>query len=398
LWALMPQRWPNISILCFLPLLLATLGWEKKSFRLWITLVAIAAIFVFRIRDFFPYYTLWFITCVIIFVGLLSSSNTDGKQIAFRNHLLSIVIFLVPVMCVSSFIFLVYYEGPYWFWGNIGFGVCAGITALFLGRNLDDNTVANRWFIYSSILFSLSGFSVLIAFFIFSYEPFNSILVVSAILLVFFGVVMFLYRKRLVSSGTNFLCLAGKRVNDISLGMAPILSMKFGRQKLIHYSAISFVLMGCLYLLIGQTNGIPWKRLEFFDDRTNNVFWEEIQNREGILLTGPAIMFVQLRTRRPVLLDTGTLLWLPYLLEAGPAVESILSEVYDIDYFNPPDGRKSGGLHPHWGKEKWLHRTRKDWFELKERFDIMDVLVHDDWILDLPTVTTGQGYVLYTIP
>ena len=52
---LMPQRWLNLSILCFLPVLIGALSWRKYSDAGWSMLLMIAVVVFFRYefgRDF----------------------------------------------------------------------------------------------------------------------------------------------------------------------------------------------------------------------------------------------------------------------------------------------------------------------------------------------------------
>ena len=67
-------------------------------------------------------------------------------------------------------------------------------------------------------------------------------------------------------------------------------------------------------------------------DRTNDPFLAEVAaDRTGLIATGGSLRLVQLRTRRPVLLDGGSLDTLPYAPEGGPAMDRILRDVYWSD-------------------------------------------------------------------
>ena len=134
-------------------------------------------------------------------------------------------------------------------------------------------------------------------------------------------------------------------------------------------------------------------------DRTNDAFFREVAVRPGMLLTCSNLHYIQLRTRRPVLLDGYALDYLPYLPEVGPQMEEIIREVHGIDFFRPPENTKhKGGLTREAGKELWQTRSAADWVEIRKRFDVTDVLTFADWKLKLPEAARSGEYVLYAIP
>lgn len=119
---------------------------------------------------------------------------------------------------------------------------------------------------------------------------------------------------------------------------------------------------------------------------------------QGTLVTGSDIKFIQMRTRRPVLLNGEGLDSLPYFPETGPEMARILREVYGVDFFNPPAemGRR-GGLAKQTGRALWERRTPAEWRTLAERFDVHQVLTYGDWLLQLPASARSAEYTLYEI-
>ena len=83
-----------------------------------------------------------------------------------------------------------------------------------------------------------------------------------------------------------------------------------------------------------------------FSDRTNDVFFADVASHPGVLLVAGDLHLIQLRTRRPVLLDTGALDTVMYSLETGGSMQRILREVYGLDLFNPPPGAVGAGRIP----------------------------------------------------
>jgi len=130
----------------------------------------------------------------------------------------------------------------------------------------------------------------------------------------------------------------------------------------------------------------------------DEAFFTEISKREGMLLTSSYMKHVQLRTRRPILLDGGSLDYLPYASEVGPKMNHILKQVYGVDIFNPPeDTWRSGGLSRESGKDLWESRTQEQWIILSRQFGFTDILTWSDWRLQLPVVIRNSNFILYSI-
>jgi hypothetical protein len=140
-------------------------------------------------------------------------------------------------------------------------------------------------------------------------------------------------------------------------------------------------------------------RALFFRDRTHDPVFAAAAAGEGLLLTGGALHLIQLRTRRPVLLDGGGLDGLAYALEAGPAMNRILRDVYAVDLLNPPEeGRWTGSIPPATNRRAWERYSRQKWHEIRRTYNVTQVLTQDDWVLDLPVLAQTQDLRLYQIP
>jgi hypothetical protein len=142
--------------------------------------------------------------------------------------------------------------------------------------------------------------------------------------------------------------------------------------------------------------GADWQRLR---DWTNDPVLARAARGQGLLLVGPGLGTVQLRTRRPLLLDPGAMDMLPYVLQAGPAVEEILREVYGIEFFHPPGQALAGGVLPDEPvRELFARRTPDEWRAIRARFGVSEVLVQPEWKLRLPALARGDDYALYALP
>ena len=141
------------------------------------------------------------------------------------------------------------------------------------------------------------------------------------------------------------------------------------------------------------------RRADIFRDRTNDPVFAAAAAGEGPLLTAGELFLIQARTRRPVLLDGGTLDTLPYALEQGPPMDRILKDVYGVDLFNPPPEARGGGRVPHeFSRRVWEAYTSEKWREIASTYNVSHVLAPADWMVSLPRFSGSSGLALYTVP
>lgn len=122
---------------------------------------------------------------------------------------------------------------------------------------------------------------------------------------------------------------------------------------------------------------------------------------QGMLIGGPSMELVQLRTGRPVLLNTGGLDQLPFVPSSGPEMNRVLKGVYGIDLLDPPEDIKRhrpGALLPNSSRQLWESRSSEEWQVIRSEFGATEVLASADWELDLPVVVRNGRYALYRIP
>ena len=136
-----------------------------------------------------------------------------------------------------------------------------------------------------------------------------------------------------------------------------------------------------------------------FTDRTNEPLYMLAAQESGVLLTGGGLHLLQLRTRRPVLIDGGGLDGLPYALEAAAETERVLRDVYAIDFFDPPEeARGSGTLPRNANRAAWEQFTPEKWSDIKRMYNVTQVMTFADWTLKLPVVAQNRELRLYGIP
>jgi hypothetical protein len=134
-------------------------------------------------------------------------------------------------------------------------------------------------------------------------------------------------------------------------------------------------------------------------DRTNDFVFQSISRGKGLLLTGGDLHMIQLRTRRPVLLDGGGLDGLPYAIEAAPEMERILRDAYSIDLLNPPDeARYRGSIPNQFNRNAWEMYSLERWQLIAREYGVTQVLTPEYWNLKLPVAAQNRTVTVYDIP
>jgi hypothetical protein len=135
-------------------------------------------------------------------------------------------------------------------------------------------------------------------------------------------------------------------------------------------------------------------------DRTNDALFAKVAaERDGQLLTSGTTQFVQLRSRRPVVLDGGALDMLAYSPASGPAMDDVLRRVYGIDFFSPPQElRGAAMIRDEFNQPVWEQYSLRTWQEIRRRFGVTQVLTGRAYTLDLPMAAEDSEFRLYRIP
>ncbi len=136
-----------------------------------------------------------------------------------------------------------------------------------------------------------------------------------------------------------------------------------------------------------------------FNDRTNDVFFADVAAGRGVLLVAGDLHLIQLRTRRPILIDTGALDTVMYSLDTGAAMQRMLRDIYGLDLFNPPPDAVGAGRIPATSHGKtWESYSPEKWRAIRRDFGVTQVLAYADWSLQLPVASQSRRLLLYDIP
>jgi hypothetical protein len=161
--------------------------------------------------------------------------------------------------------------------------------------------------------------------------------------------------------------------------------------------AIAIAMLGLVVLMTMHQHAD--RSGDHFADRTSDVFFGEVAAQSGVLLVAGDLHLIQLRTRRPVLVDSGALDTVMYSLETGAAMQEILREAYGLDLHNPPpEAIGAGRIPPQSHRASWEGYSLEKWREIRRRFGVTQVLTYADWRLELLPVSQSRRLLLYDIP
>jgi hypothetical protein len=231
----------------------------------------------------------------------------------------------------------------------------------------------------------------------------------------------FLLRFVIASGGVSFACIALSRISpdrlpgflvvlmptrvvnvDVMMFAALVLGI-LGTYRSVVGRLLLFMVIGALLLNPHSLANLLHPQVRTIDvalrDRTNDALFATAARGKGMVATGGDLHLIQLRTRRPVVLDGGGLDGLPYALAGGPEMARILRDVYDIDFFNPPAEAHGIGVIPSaYNRSIWESFTPDKWKEIRRKYNVTHVMTDNAWTLHLPIVAQNAHYLLYEIP
>jgi hypothetical protein len=165
----------------------------------------------------------------------------------------------------------------------------------------------------------------------------------------------------------------------------------------LHAALMCVFVLAAAVTIVDASRNVRW-RMDARSPWRSDAALAAATHGSGPLLTGGDLFMIQLRTRRPVVLDGGALDVLPYAVESGPEMDRVLRGVYGIDLFNPPAEARGGGRVPAGAnRQVWTALSRDRWRQLAREYGFRQVLTPAGWTLDLPIVASSPAFVLYAI-
>jgi len=137
-------------------------------------------------------------------------------------------------------------------------------------------------------------------------------------------------------------------------------------------------------------------------DYTSSPVLASASTTPGLILVGTeCCALTQLRTRRPVLVETGGLDQIMYAPESAPAMNEALKAVYGVDLLRPQEILRSPAFNEDLTpvtRPLWEARSPEEWKNLADAFGFTAVLTNPNWTLKLPEVRRDSEYALYRLP
>ncbi len=158
---------------------------------------------------------------------------------------------------------------------------------------------------------------------------------------------------------------------------------------------VCLLVFGCAIFFAASMES--WRKVRL---RTDPVI-EAMKQGRGMTVTASNLGMIQLRSRRPVLLDGHGLDGLIYAPEAAPTLDTILKKIYGVDFLHPTEDIKyarPGALLPGTGRKLWEERTKEEWQSIGKEFSVTAVLTYPNWKLNLPVIASSEFLMLYEIP
>lgn len=188
------------------------------------------------------------------------------------------------------------------------------------------------------------------------------------------------------------LCTSLSFVSLTSLAIMLLPARRWGEisLQLLTWSTVSLTLLGPVVEATEQWEELPGRMV----DRHTDPVFQAASQVPGLILTASDLTHIQLRTRRPILLNGFNLNSLPYVLESGPDMEAVLNDVYGISLFHPP-GKRVGGLAPFDGQPLWESRSAAEWRRFAGKYNLGGLLAPSTWKIQLPLQVSANGLSLY---
>jgi hypothetical protein len=163
---------------------------------------------------------------------------------------------------------------------------------------------------------------------------------------------------------------------------------------------VSLVLATCCLVLVSTALVKQCQAgYQLFADAECDPVITAARRERGMLLAVPRMCLVQLRTRRPVLLNGEAMNQITYVPQSGPAMNRIVQHVYGDDILTPrpPWWQNWGGLMEHSGYDLWQSRNAAEWDRLGREFGFSNIITSREWKLKLPVVARSEKLILYHV-
>lgn len=134
---------------------------------------------------------------------------------------------------------------------------------------------------------------------------------------------------------------------------------------------------------------------------SNEKFWMKLKtiNLDGFFLTNSdprTCLKTIVLARKPLFSCMAAIDFIPYIPSSAGLVKKIVEEVFDIPFDNPKI-KNMGGIHDIDLKLSFENKTHDDWVNLKNKFNIVGLIIPKGWEVNLEVSFSNNFYNFYII-
>ena len=150
---------------------------------------------------------------------------------------------------------------------------------------------------------------------------------------------------------------------------------------------LSSVLYVAYYVI--EEHDVEWQDTKLvLNDWSNNAGLNRLKTGKGLMLVSSDLELMQLRTRRPIVIEPPDLT-VPYSLDVVPLMDEILRNIYGFELLGPRTEKKNDTPT---ALDFWKRRSGREWEELAAKFGFTQVVTPVNSHLNLPIQDIIETY------
>ena len=138
-----------------------------------------------------------------------------------------------------------------------------------------------------------------------------------------------------------------------------------------------------------------WKNIYLVD----NSFWNEIKKEDtgnGVILTSvDACSDTIQKSQKPILLCIESIDVIPYIPKLVVPIKEIITDVYKIDFSNPPLKNMGGIIYDKYYKNTFENRSLEEWYSISNKFNLSALILPKNWNINLEKEIVGKDFIYY---
>tara|TARA_B100000767_G_scaffold274387_1_gene307204 strand:+ start:194 stop:1783 length:1590 start_codon:yes stop_codon:yes gene_type:complete len=170
--------------------------------------------------------------------------------------------------------------------------------------------------------------------------------------------------------------------------------------KYLHYFFITIIIVNILQHNSNISERYNALKINFSKPQlSKNQFWHKVRDidSDGYYLTSTDVCVKTIAiSQKPLLMCPESIDYIPYFPSIATPLKKIIEEVFAIP-FDDPKIKNFGGIHPKEVRLSYETKTKLQWKEAAQNFNLVGLIVPNDWKIDLVVYLSGEKYNLYII-